>query len=460
MPDANLVLPVGVFESLREASRAEVESAAVLLVGLAWTPQGLRLVGRDLIWVAEDAYDVRTADQMSIRSTGYVSALARAEALSAVAIFVHTHPGKFASPFPSQWDDLVDFQLAETFRVRSQSDVFASIVVSPAEGGIAFTGRGVSGETPFQISSMLVTGERLAMIRSEGVRGLSLTSMFDRQVRAFGQDVQRVLGALTIGIVGCGGTGSAVAEQLVRLGVRRLVLMDSDDLSETNVTRVYGSTPSDVGLSKVEVLAKHLRAIAPGLEVEVQSGFLKSVLCARQLTGCDVLFGCTDDNAGRSILSRLASYYLVPLIDCGVLISSDSGVTDGIHARVTVQTPGSACLVCRGRIDVARAGAELMHVDERRKLAGEGYAPALPGVEPAVVAFTSLAASQAVIELLDLLIGFGPENRPTEILHRIHDREIGTNTREPRSGHYCDPGSSDFGRGDAEPFLGRLWSTS
>lgn len=53
-----------------------------------------------------------------------------------------------------------------------------------------------------------------------------------------GRFVQQTLGALRVGIVGCGGTGSAVAEQLVRLGVPHLTLIDADTLTESNVTRV------------------------------------------------------------------------------------------------------------------------------------------------------------------------------------------------------------------------------
>ena len=51
--------------------------------------------------------------------------------------------------------------------------------------------------------------------------------MWDRNVRAFGADLQRALGELRVTIVGCGGTGSAVAEQITRLGVRHLHLIDA-----------------------------------------------------------------------------------------------------------------------------------------------------------------------------------------------------------------------------------------
>src|SRR5260370_5421948 len=210
-----------------------------------------------------------------------------------------------------------------------------------------------------------------------------LPAIFDRNVRAFGSAVQQTLGDLTVGIVGSGGTGSAVAEQLVRLGVRHIVLVDPDKLSQSNLTRVYGSGASDVGQPKVEVLARHLVRISPEVRCETFQSMITLETAARHLIGCDVVFGCTDDNAGRLVLSRLATYLLTPVIDCGVLLSSDgSGELTGIDGRVTVLSPGQACLICRGRIDLARAGAEMLTPDELVRLEPAGHAPALALAEP------------------------------------------------------------------------------
>jgi hypothetical protein len=66
--------------------------------------------------------------------------------------------------------------------------------------------------------------------------------------------------------------------------------------------------------------------------------------------------------------------------------------------------PGQGCLVCRNRIDLARAHTELLTPGERKRRIDEGYAPALADVEPAVVTFTTAVASLAVSELLDRLL--------------------------------------------------------
>jgi len=282
--------------------------------------------------------------------------------------------------------------------------------------------------------------------------------IFDRNVRAFGLAIQQSLGDLRVGLVGCGGTGSAVAEQLVRLGVRHITLLDPDHLSESNLTRVYGSTPSAVGEPKVKVLARHLKGIAPDIHCDAVQSMITTEFGARHLIGCDVVFGCTDDNAGRLVLSRIGTYLATPVIDSGVLLTSDAtGLLTGIDGRVTVLTPGQACLVCRGRIDLARASAELMTPGERVRRQDEGYAPALALAEPAVISFTTLVGSVAVSELLERLIGYGIDPRPSEVLLRCHDREISTNRCEPVDGHYCHPTTGKLGLGGRAPFLEQTW---
>jgi hypothetical protein len=331
--------------------------------------------------------------------------------------------------------------------------------VSPRVGSLSFTGhlKEEDGEK-LRIDQLWVVGDRLRLVRAFDSVLPALPTLFDRNVRAFGNGIQQTLGALRVGIVGCGGTGSAVAEQAARLGIRQFTLIDPDVLSESNVTRVFGSTLADVGIPKVDVIARHLSRIAPTAQVRAIRSSLVAQVAARNLCGCDLVFGCTDDNAGRLVLSRIATYLLTPVIDCGVLLTSAAGDRlTGIDGRVTVLVPGQACLVCRGRVDMARASAELLTSDERMRREDEGYAPALGRTEPAVVTFTTAVASAAVSELLERLIGYGPEPRPSEILMRWHEREISTNVAEPRDGHYCHPSSDKLGRGEVEPFLEQVW---
>jgi proteasome lid subunit RPN8/RPN11 len=445
---------------IARAAKHPLETAGVLLAKLVETPGGeIRVLANEILWVDDSAYLERRVDRLGIASGGYVPALGRAADRGLVALWLHTHPSEIGNPMPSEADVQVDREICDVFRLRADTPWYGTLIVSPREPGFTFTGR-LTGEDDNvrPIARMWLVGDDWRLQRSFDAQAPQIAPLFDRSVRAFGTNIQASLGDLRVAVIGSGGTGSAVAEQLVRLGVRRLSLVDVDTLSASNVTRVYGSTPEDVGRPKVEILRDHLHRIAPDLICDINRSMITTEPAARQLTKCDLIFGCTDDNAGRLVLSRLATYMLTPVIDVGVLLSSDgeSRLT-GIDGRVTVLTPGTACLVCRGRIDLARAASELMTPEERRRLESEGYAPALGGAEPAVVAFTTAVAAAAVNEFLERMIGYGPRPRPSEILLRWHEREISTNTATPRTGHYCDAQAGKMGWGSATPFLEQVW---
>ncbi|MFJ4633847.1 ThiF family adenylyltransferase [Streptomyces sp. NPDC088847] len=421
MNAVTLVLPQDLADQLSAAAAQRTESAAVLIVGTAREGQRLRLLGRELHWVADRYYAQRTSTGLDIASGGYVPALRRAEELGAVAVWVHTHPG--GDPSPSRRDAGVDAALAPLFTVRTGQDLYASVVISPADtdeaSTVRFTGTALDGAgEPQRIERLWIVGPRFRAVTAADTADPPVDEVFDRQVRALGPALQAQLARLRIGLVGAGGTGSAIGEQLARLGVGHLLVVDPDDLSASNLTRVHGAGVADVGRPKAEIVAGHAAAIGLGTKVEPVVGSVVQEGVAARLRDCDLVFGCTDDHAGRMVLSRLSTYYLLPVIDCGVLVSSNAGVLSGIDARVSVLAPGYSCLLCRDRVDLQQAALEQMDPGERGRRAAEGYAPELPGVEPAVVAYTTLVAALAVNEMLERLVGYGVAPPPGEILAR------------------------------------------
>jgi molybdopterin/thiamine biosynthesis adenylyltransferase len=435
-----LVATDALVSELMDAAALSIESGGVLLASPVHTPSGdLRLLARSIHWVPDHAYECRESEALRITSQGFVPALALA-----------THPGDGSSPRPSRRDRLVDDELSELFRTRTNCEFYGALVVAHRDGHLRFTGHMETDDAKFDIDRLWSVGDRFVLTHNADHPQNQLPEMFDRNVHAFGGDIQRVFGDLRVGVVGCGGTGSAVTEQLVRLGVRDFVLIDADVLSASNVTRVYGSSLEDVGRPKVEVASAQISRIAPDATITALQSMVNVEYAARALVDCDVVFGCTDDNAGRLVLSRLATYLLLPVIDCGVLLTSDDGHLVGIDGRVTLLVPGSACLICRGRIDLARAATELLTPEERVRRVDEGYAPA-------VIVFTTAVAAAAVGELLERLTRFGPDPVPSEILLRLQEREISTNIRQPGGRHYCDADAGKHGTGDTEPFLDQTW---
>ena len=454
-----LVIPEHIATELSEATSMGVESGGVLLARYTQTPRGnVRLLGHEIHWVPEHAYRTRNLTELVVASEGFVPALSSAERHQLVPMWLHTHPGSNGSPQPSQRDNVVDARLADLFRIRSGSPWYGAIILSRSERNLEFTGHIESENLQVDVDRLWVTGHRCVLIRNWTDQSTPPDDMFDRSVRAFGGAVQSVLGELRVAVVGCGGTGSAVIEQLIRLGVRHLQIFDPDVLSASNVTRVYGSFRTDIGTPKVDVLASHVTKIAPDADVIAEQSSVTHEDTARRLMDADVIFGCTDDNAGRLVLSRIATYFMTPVIDCGVLLSgTQTSRLEGIDGRVTIMVPGAACLVCRGRIDFRRASAEMLTQKEYSRRLAEGYAVAMPGAEPAVVSYTTQVGSAAVSELLERLVHYGPEPSPTELLLRMHEREISVNKSSPSEGHYCSLTSGKLGRGVTDPFLETTW---
>ena len=82
-----------VSDALRDAASRSLETAGVLLVGVSETSDELRLLAREYHPAPAEAYLGRTADSPELAPAAYMRALARAEAIGAIALFVHTHPG-------------------------------------------------------------------------------------------------------------------------------------------------------------------------------------------------------------------------------------------------------------------------------------------------------------------------------------------------------------------------------
>ncbi len=229
-------------------------------------------------------------------------------------------------------------------------------------------------------------------------RGAGQTApAFHRQALAFGDALNEDLKKLRVGIVGCGGTGSATAMLLARLGVGQIVLIDNDIVDQSNLNRLHGSTQSDADAMRprVDVVAREITRLGLGVRTVPFEAWVGDPGCRDALRSCDVVFGCTDDHEGRLFLNRLAYYYLIPVIDMGLAIDVGEEEPPSVKAldgRVTVLMPHNACLVCRGVINQEIARAETMKREdpeeyEQRK--AEAYVVGGGNPAPAVVTFTT-----------------------------------------------------------------------
>lgn len=432
-------------------SELEREGAAYLLCGRSTCQGETRLLVRDVIPVANNDYLVRERDRLSIASVSYAAVAKRALLRGDSILFVHSHPTG-VDDFSAQ-DDREEPKLMEFFSCRVPGVLHGSfLVVSPTQ----WRARIWTQEGWRRVDRIRQFGARFRF-QDDAAEHEPIPEFFDRQVRAFGPDIQRLLARLHIGIVGVGGTGSAVAEQLYRLGVGTLSLFDGEFFEHTNVNRVYGSTLQDEGRPKTAIAKQHLDRIGMGSVVHALPDPITQERTAAALRNCDLVFGCTDKQAPRGILVRLALWYLIPVIDVGVKIDAPDGVLRGVDGRITVLLPGEACLFCRGRITPEMIRLESLSPEEWQALADERYAPALQDTAPAVIPFTTMVAAQAVSELLQRLTGFmGAERRSSETLHFFHEPAVRTNRPVPTPDCLCAH-REYWGRGDRRNLLDLIW---
>lgn len=455
-PTHTLALTQDAWTQLISELAADLETAWVLLARPVGFPgdSDVTLLVREVVPVPVDAYADRRRDGLSIRTAGWLPTFGRADAQQAIPIFVHTHPG--GDPAHSVWDHEVDEELARVASVRTDQGHYASLVLGGTPGNPTFRGRfKMPSHDWVAVDRLRVVGERLTLLVPQHDQEDSL-DVFDRQVRAFGQAGQQVLRHLRVGVVGAGGTGSAAMEQLVRLGVGEIVVVDPQTLTDTNVTRVYGSTLKDVDRPKVDIAVDAAEAIGLDSYVIPIEGEVLEKRVVESLVHCDVILGCTDDDEGRVILTRMPQALLQLFIDCGVMIDSRGGRLFDIFGRVSVVTPSSACLVCMDEIDLERARAQATPVEERERLVREGYAPELDTTDPAVVTFTTITAGFAINELLSRLFGYCDDEPANRVLLRIGNRSISKQRREIRGNHRC--GRAQFlGIGTRAPLLDYGW---
>jgi molybdopterin/thiamine biosynthesis adenylyltransferase len=429
------------------------EVAGVMAANVTDGPAGPTVLARTISWAPLEAYVDRSRDGLRLRSDGWVHAVHESLAAGETPVFVHTHPGGKA--IFSDRDDHVDDAMRDSV-CRMGGELYGSLVLAGTRKDPKPVGRLFERGRTTSASKFRIAGSRLRIvINTPGNYGT--TEVFDRQARVFGSAGQDVLAALNVAVVGAGGTGSAAAEQLARLGVGAITIIDDDVVTAATATRGYGITTADLGRSKAEVLAEHLGKTGLNATVTPVTGPVQDAAARCAIASADVVFSCVDGHSARLVLNRWAYAHLAPVIDLAILISAEAGKVTGINGRVTWLSPGAACLLCRARLDPALAYAEMLDATERKRLAGEGYVPDVDTPQPAVITLTSLIASLGTTELLHRLFGLA-DAEPTEILALIQQRQLSCNQLPQRDQCFCsDP--AFLGRGHQPPHLDLAWPT-
>ena len=102
----------------------------------------------------------------------------------------------------------------------------------------------------------------------------SLRERFGGIDRLYGSGALARLHACHVTVVGIGGVGSWAVEALARSGIGKLTLVDADDLCVSNTNRQLPALEGQYGRAKVEAMGDRLRAINPGIDLDLRQQFL------------------------------------------------------------------------------------------------------------------------------------------------------------------------------------------
>ncbi len=281
-----------------------------------------------------------------------------------------------------------------------------------------------------------------------------MTDRFGRQTLLFARDGQERLAGCHVAVVGVGGLGGHVVQQLALLGVGHLTLIDSEELAQTDRNRYVGAWHDDPvpGMPKVEIGERLVGLIDPAIHVDKINDSLVSEAGFDAVAGATHVFGCLDSEGARLVLTELAAAYDRPYVD----LASDviPGGPPSYGGRVCIAQHGEGCLICRGILDVSEAQIDLLGLEGQRQhdaLYGINRA-ALDRSGPSVVSINGVVASIGVTEFMVAVTGL---RAPRSLLTYHGQRGIVTvSTEAPASDcYYCKAVRGQGAAADVQRYL-------
>lgn len=417
-------------------STPELERAAVGFAGIRRNGAATELLLRDWMPVPAEEYLVQLGSHLEVSPVFWARAAKRCRGDHEAMVIMHSHPRDTEPPRFSPSDDSGERNLIPKVRARAAVPVGA-VVLSPGGAAGRLTEDGASVAMDVQI----VGGPPVRVTTGHGGKE------FDRQVRALGREGHAVLRGLRIGVVGVGGMGSHVVQQLVHLGVGEITVVDPDRVAVTNLSRLVGASRFDVWLRRRKTrLARRLarRLGSKTRIVEISESVAASGVASR-LLACDLVFGCTDNQLSRTILNAIAFQFYVPVVDLGVELQ----VGGAMGGRVSWLAPGGACLWCMGVLDSETVRVEQLPPALRRDEEARGYIRGLDEPAPAVVSINGVIAGLGVTEMLARATGFvGTAPRSTLLLYRLVDGVVRRTSPNPMPGCPTCSAAGVLGAGD------------
>ncbi len=217
---------------------------------------------------------------------------------------------------------------------------------------------------------------------------------YHRNIGTISVSEQQVLLNSKVVVIGCGGLGGNVLEQLARLGIGTIIGWDFDAFEEHNINRQILSDFSLLGKGKVEAAESRLKAINPAVCFQAVKSRFDMEQARTVLPGCKTVIDALDNARDRLKLSSACRELGIPLVH---------GAVEGWMGQLTTQFPGDTVIE-----EIYRQNYE------------NGRILSTPAFTPALV------ASLQVAETVKILLGRGELLRNRIMLINLLDMDMET----------------------------------
>jgi len=264
----------------------------------------------------------------------------------------------------------------------------------------------------------------------------------------FGKEGQQKLRAARCAIIGVGGLGTHVVQQLALLGVGSIDLVEPEELTKDNRNRYIGAWHTDAipGTPKTDIAKRLINLIDPTIEVTAVTDGFVSVAGFNVIRRADYVFGCVDNEGARLILIEACAAYAKTYIDLATDIHPESDPMT-YCGRVHFGANGESCLLCMDVLDHRDAGRDLeSEAFRRNRDTLYGVRTSVLGqAGPSVVSINGVVASLAVTEFMVHVTGIRPARRLLN--YYAQSGKVTVSGDVPREGCYYCKGL--WGKGDA-----------
>lgn len=436
------------------------EAVAILLCGRRDGDRRHRLTVRDVYGIPYDECILREVDRVIWSPDYIVPHLEEATEKGLSVVKVHSHPTGY--PEFSKTDDEGDSRLLPMIKGWVEHSIPHGSVVMLPDGKMF--GRILAHDDTMQsLECINIVGDDL-YFWYQNSSGTKAPDFMASHAQAFDEGTIERLQRLSIAVIGCSGTGSPMIEQLMRLGVGELVLVDFDDMEERNVNRILNSTMDDARKKrkKVDVLADAVEKTGLDTKVIKLNKNLWDVEVIHAVAQCDVIFGCMDTVDGRYLLNSLATHYLIPYFDIGIRLDTfrdgpKKGTIREVCGTVNYLQPGLSSLMSRDLFsmeDVRAAGLQRNDPEAYERQMNEGYIAGVVNNRPAVISVNMFASSLAVNEFLSRLHPYReyPNQYFASVQFSLASMELIMDPEE----NICEILERKVGFGDTKPLLGEM----